>query len=70
MKTLLYLVLATSLIALACKSDNTQHANTQVAANGRDTTITFSGAEFPTLPSGWSSEKGNWEIAFENSNRS
>jgi hypothetical protein len=67
MKKLLHFVLAISLIALACKSDNSQQANAQAVANGKDTTITFSGTA-SKLPSGWSAETGNWEIEFENSN--
>jgi hypothetical protein len=55
------------MIMLACKSDDTQQANAQVA-NGRDTTITFSGTDVLKLPSGWSAEAGSWEITLESSN--
>lgn len=68
MKTLLYFVLAISLITLACKSDNPQQANAQSQANGRDTTITFSNTEPSKLPPGWSAEKGDWLIDSEDAN--
>jgi hypothetical protein len=69
MKKLLYLVLAISGIMIACKSDNTQQANAQVASNSRDTTINFSNAEASKLPSGWTAATSFWKIESENSNQ-
>jgi hypothetical protein len=53
-------LLVITLLISGCKPDNTQKAMAQTAANGRDTTISFSGAEPSKLPSGWSAETGNW----------
>jgi hypothetical protein len=68
MKQTAYFVLAISLVVGACKPDYAQQANTQTVANGRDTAVTFSVAESPTLPLGWSAETGNWTAALDNSN--
>jgi hypothetical protein len=61
-------VLAVFLAISACKSDSTKQANAQTMTNGRDTTITFSNAGPPKLPSGWSAETGTWATALEDSN--
>ena len=61
-------LLAVSLFTLACKSDNTQSANAQIKANGKDTTINFSNSPAKQLPAGWSAETGVWQIDTDSAN--